>query len=119
MDIGKILREKAKFPAFKSEPKKKEINWGIYPSVKVDKTIFFEDDEFKCLVSLFSYDEAELLKMQDETIKDAKEGMKKDGWIFWLHAANHKVEKIGKLYRSEINFIFKVDVLEEIKEEVK
>ena len=120
MDIGKILRERSKIPAYRSEPKKKGKRWAIYPSLKVDKLIFHEDDDFRCLVSLFSHDADEILRMQDAAIAEAVEGMKKDGWVFWLHAANHKVQRIGKLYRSEIRFVFKVkDPLIKIQEEVK
>lgn len=121
MDIGKILRDKAKFPAYRSEPKTKNKRWGIFPSVKVEQLIFYEDDDFYCPVKLFSYDRDEIEKMQDDTIKQAHEGMKKDGWTFWLHAANHKIQRIGKLYCSEINFCFKVRIpdVEEIQTEVK
>lgn len=109
MDIGKILRERSKFPAYRSEPKKKNKNWAIYPSLKVDNLVFYEDDEFRCLVSLFSYDRDEILMMQDTAIAEAKKGMKKDGWTFWLHAARHKVEQVDELYCSKINFTFKVN----------
>ena len=109
MDIGKILRERAKILTFRVEPKKiKSKRWGIYPSVKVNKDIFFEEDEFVCQVYLFSYDPEEILKMQDEAIADAHKGMEKDGWKFWLHAANHSIKRVGKLYRADIRFVFKV-----------
>jgi len=120
MDIGKILRDKANFATYRSEPKStKYKKWGIYPVVKVDKNIFFEEDEFICQVYLFSYKEDEILKMQDEAIEQAARGIKKNGWIFWLHAANHKVHNTGKLCRSEIRFVFKVKILEKIQQEVK
>ena len=118
MDIGKILREKAKFRAYRAEPKIKGKKWGIYPSLKVDRDMFFEDDEFKCEVSLFSYDSEEILKMQEDAIKEATKGIKKDGWFFYLHAANHKVQKMGRIYRSEIRFVFKVKNAQKIQEEV-
>lgn len=111
MDIGKVLRERVKFRTYRSDPKSPSCKkWGVYPVVKVDKDIFFEDDEFVCQVFLFSYDADEILQMQDEAINQATEGMKKNGWIFWLHAASHKIRRIGRIYRSEIRFVFKVKV---------
>lgn len=119
MDIGKILRERVSFPAYRSEPKRECSHWGIFPSLKVNNSIFFEEDEFKCEVSLFSNDPEEILRMQDETIAEAAKGMKKNGWTFWLHAANHEIYNTEKPYRSEIRLVFKVKTLEKIQEEVK
>lgn len=120
MDIGKILRDRAKILTFRVQPKKiKSKRWGIYPSVKVKQDIFFEENEFVCPVSLFSYDREEILKMQDEAIVDAHKGMEKDGWKFWLHAANHSIKRVGKLYRADIRFVFKVKTFLKIQEEVK
>jgi len=119
MDIGKILRERVKFRTYRSDPKVKGKRWGVYPSVKADQLMFFEDDEFKCEVSLFSYDSEDILRMQDEAIKDAAKGIIKNSWIFYLHAANHSVQKMGRLYRSGIRLVFKVRNAQKIQEEVK
>ena len=120
MDIGKVLRERVKFRTYRSDPKSPSCKkWGVYPVVKVDKDMFFEDDEFKCEVSLFSYDSEEILRMQSETIAEAAKGIVKNGWIFYLHAANHRVLKMGRLHRSEIRLIFKVKNAQKIQEEVK
>jgi len=121
MDIGKILGDRARFRAYRSEPKSTNCKrWGIYPSLKVDRSIFFEEDEFIYLVSLFSYDADEILRMQDAAIAEAAKGLKKDGWEFWLHAANHKVQNSGRLYSSKIRFVFKVkNAPKKIQEEVK
>lgn len=119
MDIGKILRERSKIPAYRQEPKRKGKRWGIYPSLKVDKLIFDEEDDFRCPVSLFSYDADEILRMQDAAIAEAAKGMNRDGWKFYLHAANHKVHRVMGLYRSEINFVFKVRFPDNSQKEVK
>ena len=108
MNIGKVLRERAKFPVYVLEPKKKPDNWGLYPNLRINESIFFEEDEFVYLVSFFSHDALEILKMQDAAITEAAKGLKKDGWEFWLHAANHKIKKSERLYSSEIRFVFKV-----------
>lgn len=111
MDIGKILGERAEYRIYRSEPKSTNCKkWGVYPVVKVEKDIFFEEDEFVCQAYLFSYDADEILQMQEEAIKQATKGMKKNGWFFWLHAANHKVNNSGSTYRSEIRFVFKVKI---------
>lgn len=108
MDIGKILRERISFPAYREEPKVKGKCWGVYPSLEVKRLIFHEEDDFRLTVSLFSHDAMEILKMQDAAIASAAEGLNKGAWEFYLHAANHKVQRIQGLYRSEINFVFKV-----------
>lgn len=121
MDIGRILRERSKIRTYKSEPKKPPRRWGVYPSLIVDQLIFFEDDDFRCQVSLFSNDEDEILGMQKAAIAEAAIGMNKGGWKFYLHAANHDVKKVaGGLYRSRINLVFKVEFPENLRnKEVK
>lgn len=119
MDIGRILRERANFAAFRYKPKRRLKRWGVFPSLKVEQLIFHEDNDFRCLVSLFSYDRDDVEKMQDMTIAEAVKGMKKNGWEFYCHAANHKIERVQKMYRSEINFVFKVRFPDNTQEEVK
>lgn len=108
MDIGKILRERANFRTYAKEPKKPPKRWGIFPSLKVDQLIFSEEDDFRCSVTLFSYDKDDITQMQADTITRASLGMKNNGWDFWLHAANHGIERVPGRYRSTINFVFKV-----------
>ncbi len=119
MDIGRILRERVNFRTYVKDPKKPGKRWGVFPSVKVNQLIFIEDEEFRCPVSLFSYDKDEIMEMQTAAILQASLGMKKDGWNFFCHAANHKIQKVLGLYRSDINFQFKVVFPNITKEEVK
>ena len=119
MDIGKILRERANFKTYVNKPKKPGKKWGVYPSVKADELIFIEEEEFNCPVLLFSHNKDEIMRMQADAIIQASLGMKRGGWEFWLHAANHKITKEGGLYRSEIRFVFKVLFPINLKEEVK
>lgn len=119
MDIGKILRERVNFRTYVNPPRKPGKKWGVFPSVKVDQLIFIEDEEFKCPVSLFSYDKKEIEEMQTATILQASLGMKKNGWNFFCHAANHGIQKVHGLYRSDIYFRFKVVFPNVTKEEAK
>ncbi len=120
MNIGKVLRERAKFPVYVLEPKKKPDSWGLYPNLRINESIFFEEDEFVYLVSLFSHDALEILEMQDAAITEAAKGLKKNGREFWLHAANHKVQNLKEPYSAKIRFVFKVkNAPPKIEEEVK
>ena len=120
MDIGKVLRDRLKFPVYALRPRKELNRWGHFPSFRVDSKIFFEEDEYIYFVHLFSYSVSEILSMQDAAIKAAAKGLKKDGWEFWLHAANHAVKRSERLYTSEIRFVFKVkNAPQKIKEEEK
>ena len=120
MNIGKVLRERAKFPVYVLEPKKKPDNWGLYPNMRVDGLMFFKEDEFIYWVSLFSHDVLEIVRMKDAAIAEAAKGFKKDGWEFWLHAANNKVQNLKEPCSAKIRFVFKVkNAPQKIQEEVK
>jgi len=108
MDLGKILRERAKIRTYVNPPKKPGKRWGVYPSTKVEQDIFTEEDDFRCTVLLFSYERNEIEKMQQDAIDQAALGFKKGAWIFWLHAANHGIEEVPGMYRSTINFVFRI-----------
>ncbi len=109
IDLGRILRNRVKFPAYKSEPKTKKRRWGIFPGFEVTQLFFIEDkDNFRFKVSLFSNDKDEIGRMKLDVIAAAAEGIPHGAWEFWLHAANNKTEKIPGTYRCEINFVFKV-----------
>ena len=116
MDIGKILQERASFPAYRKPTKRKHKRWGVFPSVIVDQQIFKEEDVFKCKVSLYSWSLITVAAMKFVTIETAAEGFKKPGtsWQFWCHAANNEIKRITlsgvSVWLCEINFSFKVRI---------
>lgn len=108
LDMGKVLRDKAKFPAFGATPKKKHDRWGIFPSFEVVQDVFSPNEDFRFVVSLFSHNHDDVVQMQLETIMIASKGLSKGNVTFFLYAANHNVVRVTGLYRAEINFVFKV-----------
>ena len=108
MDIGRTLRGRSKFPVYVNEPKRKLKRWGVFPATLIKQDIFSDEDDFRCPVTLFSYDKVDIVKMQADTITQASLGLSENGLELWLHAANHGIEKVQGMYRSTINFVFKV-----------
>ena len=110
-NIGEILRGRTTLRTYTpKEAKGKIAPFAVIPNLIIEKNLFGPNDEFYCPVEIFHTSRDVVEEMQATVILAASLGLKKGGWEFFLHAANHSISRIAGLYKSQINLCFKVNI---------